>query len=90
MQELYNSKSFNQEIGMKEKILAILSDIRPDIEFENEENLVSDGLLESFDLVQLVATLEEEFDVEIGGRNITKENFDSLDRITMLMESLTK
>lgn len=75
---------------MKEKILAILSDIRPDIEFENEENLVSDGLLESFDLVQLVATLEEEFDVEIGGRNITKENFDSLDRIVSLMESLTR
>jgi acyl carrier protein len=75
---------------MKEKILAILSDIRPDIEFENEENLVSDGLLESFDLVQLVATLEEEFDVEIGGRNITKENFDSLDRIVSLMESLQK
>lgn len=75
---------------MKEKILAILSDIRPDIEFESEENLVSDGLLESFDLVQLVATLEEEFDVEIGGRNITKENFDSLDRIAKLMESLTK
>ena len=75
---------------MKEKILTILSDIRPDIEFENEENLVSDGILESFDLVQLVAALEEEFDVEIGGRNITKENFDSLDRITALMESLTK
>lgn len=75
---------------MKEKILAILSDIRPDIEFENEENLVSDGILESFDLVQLVATLEEEFDVEIGGRNITKENFDSLDRIVKLMEGLTK
>lgn len=75
---------------MKEKILAILSDIRPDIEFENEEKLVSEGLLESFDLVQLVATLEEEFDVEIGGRNITKENFDSLDRIAKLMESLTK
>lgn len=75
---------------MKEKILAILSDIRPDIEFENEENLVSDGILESFDLVQLVAALEEEFEVEIGGRNITKENFDSLDRIVALMESLTK
>lgn len=75
---------------MKEKILAILSDIRPDIEFENEENLVSDGILESFDLVQLVAALEEEFDVEIGGRNITKENFDSWERIAKLMESLTK
>ena len=67
-----------------------MSDIRPDIDFEDEENLVSDGLLESFDLVQLVATLEEEFDVEIGGRNITKENFDSLDKIVSLMESLQK
>lgn len=75
---------------MKEKILAILSDIRPDIDFEDEENLVSDGLLESFDLVQLVATLEEDFGVEIGGRNITKENFDSLDKIVSLMESLQK
>ena len=75
---------------MREKILAILNDIRPDVEFENEENLVSDGVLESFDLVQLVAMLEEEFDVEIGGRNITKENFDSLDRIVKLMESLQK
>ena len=75
---------------MRDKILAILSDIRPDIDFENEENLVSDALLESFDLVQLVSTLEEELGVEIGGRNITKENFDSLDRIVSLMESLQK
>lgn len=75
---------------MKEKILSILNDMRPDIEFETEEGLISEGLLESFDLIQLIATLENEFGVEIGNRNITKENFDSLDRIVSLMESLQK
>lgn len=75
---------------MKEKILSILSDMRPDIEFETEEGLISDGLLESFDLIQLIATLENEFGVEIGNMNITKENFDSLDRIVSLIESLLK
>ena len=75
---------------MKEKILSILSDMRPDIEFETEEGLISDGLLESFDLIQLIATLENEFGVEIGNKNITKENFDSLDRIVSLIDSLLK
>lgn len=73
---------------MKEKILSILNDMRPDIEFETEEGLISDGLLESFDLIQLIATLENEFGVEIGNKNITIENFDSYDRIVSLIERL--
>lgn len=73
---------------MKEKILAILSDIRPDIEFETEEGLISDGLLESFDLIQLIATLENEFGVEIGNKNVTIDNFDSFKKIVSLIESL--
>ena len=71
---------------MKEKILTILSDIRPDIEFETEEGLISNGLLESFDLIQLIASLENEFGVEVGNRNITTENFDSLNKIVSLIE----
>lgn len=73
---------------MKEKILAILSDLRPDIEFETEQGLISEGLLESFDLIQLIAVLENEFGVEIGNKNITIENFDSYDRIVSLIERL--
>lgn len=73
---------------MKEKILAILSDLRPDIEFETEQGLISDGLLESFDLIQLIAVLENEFGVEIGNKNVTIENFDSFDRIVSLIERL--
>ena len=75
---------------MKEKILTILSDIRPDIEFETEEGLISDGLLESFDLIQIIASLENEFGVEVGNRNITTENFDTLNDIVSLIERLQK
>ena len=75
---------------MKEKILTILSELRPDIEFETEEGLISDGLLESFDLIQLIATLENEFGIEIANRYVTTENFDSLTKIVSLVENLQK
>ena len=75
---------------MKERVLAILKDLRPDLDFEKENSLISDGVLESFDLIQLIALLEDEFGIEIGNRYVTTENFDSLERITSLMENLLK
>lgn len=73
---------------MKEKVLAILEDLRPDIDFEAEEGLISDGLLESFDLIQLIALLSDEFGIEISNHLVTIENFDSLDKITELVENI--
>ena len=73
---------------MKEKVLAILEDLRPDIDFEAEEGLISDGLLESFDLIQLIALLSDEFGIEISNHLLTIENFDSLDKITELVENI--
>ncbi len=75
---------------MKEKILKILNELRPDIDFETEEGLISDGLLESFDLIQLIATLENEFGIEISNRYVTTENFDSFNKIVSLVENLQK
>ena len=75
---------------MKEKVLAILTDLWPDIDFEESDGLITEGLLESFDLIQLIAVLEEEFGIEIGNRNVTTENFDSLEKITALVERLQK
>ena len=50
---------------MKEKVMDILMDLRPDVDFENEKKLIGDGILESFDIMSLVAELEDEFDVKI-------------------------
>lgn len=73
---------------MKEKVLEILEDIRPDVEFEKETALIGDGILESFDIISLVSELNEAFNIEITAKDLKPENFNSLDAITALVEQL--
>ncbi|MCR4589260.1 MAG: acyl carrier protein [Lachnospiraceae bacterium] len=73
---------------MREKLLEILSEVRPDIDFESETELVSGSILESFDIVQIVAELDDEFDIEISPKDLTAENFNSLDALEELIERL--
>ena len=75
---------------MREKLLEILSEVRPDIDFENETDLVSGNVLESFDIVQIVAELDDEFDIEISPKDLTAENFNSLDALEELIERLAE
>tara|TARA_B110000003_G_C16608622_1_gene518535 strand:+ start:195 stop:425 length:231 start_codon:yes stop_codon:yes gene_type:complete len=71
-----------------EKILNILADIRPDIEFENETNLVDGGLLDSFDIVSIISELNDAFDIHIRVNHLTPENFNSVKAIMALVTSL--
>lgn len=73
---------------MKEKICDILSDIRPDLDFSSETDLVSGKKLESIDIISIIAELGDEFDIEIGPKYLVAENFDSLDAITALVNKL--
>lgn len=74
---------------MKEKILEILNDINPDIDYETETALVDDDLLDSFDLVSLVSDLNSGFDINITVVDFVPENFNSLSALTALVERLT-
>ena len=51
---------------MREEIMEILTELRPDVEFENEKKLIDDGILDSFDIVSLVGELNDAFDVSIN------------------------
>lgn len=73
---------------MKEKILEILKGLRADVDFESETALVTDGILDSFDIVSLVAELNSEFDVTIGVDDLEPENFDSVDAMVELIEDI--
>ena len=75
---------------MKDKILAILSDLRPDMDFTEDVDFIEEGMLDSFDMVALVDALETEFDVIIGATEILPENFCSLDAIQALVEKNKK
>ncbi len=73
---------------MRERILEILSDTRSDVDFENETLLIDDGILDSFDIIQIVSDLNEEFDIDITADELEPENFNSLDAIIALVQSL--
>lgn len=75
---------------MKEKLLAILIELRPDIDFEMENSLITDGILESFDLIQLLTLIEDELGIKVNNSDVTIENFDSIDAMTNLIEGLGK
>jgi acyl carrier protein len=71
---------------MKNKVINILNQIRPEFDFsEPIENFTEAGMLDSFDVVTLVTSLDEEFEISIDGEDILPENFSSLSRIMILL-----
>ena len=70
------------------EILEILSDLHPDIDFESATNLVDNKILDSFDIVSLIAEINDNFDVAIPAEEIIPENFNSAEAIWSLVERL--
>ena len=70
------------------EIIEILSDLHPDINFETAKNLVDNKILDSFDIVSLIAEINDNFDVAISAEEITPENFNSAESIWALVERL--
>lgn len=70
-----------------EKLYAILEEIRPDVDFRNINTLVTDGYIDSFDIVTIMASIEDEFSVEIPVDSMLPENFDSVEDIMNLINA---
>lgn len=58
-----------------EKLYTLLEEIRPDVDFRNITTLVTDGFIDSFDIVSIIASIEDEFAVEIPVDSMVAENF---------------
>lgn len=71
-----------------EELLEILSEIKPDIDFNNEVNLVDDGILDSLSIIRLVSEIEDEFDVSIGVADLIPENFNTVQDIMTLINRI--
>ena len=71
-----------------ERLLKILNELRPGVDFNSEVALIDDGILDSFDMVALVTEINDEFDIRIGIENLVPENFNSVSSIMELIERL--
>ncbi len=69
-------------------ILEMLGELHEDVDFETCDTLVDDGILDSFDIVTLIAQISDEFDVQITANHITPENFNSAEAIWALVSEL--
>lgn len=72
---------------MKDEILKILKETRPEFQFEENVNFIESGYLDSFDVITIVSDLEIKFDVKINGSLILPENFSSVNLIYNLILS---
>lgn len=71
---------------MKEEIIAILNDLRPEFDFSENVNFIEKGMLDSFDVVSLVDELESQFNIKINGTDVIAENFSTIDKIEALVK----
>lgn len=71
---------------MKEEIIAILTELRPEFNFTEDVNYIEQGMLDSFDIVSLVDSLDEKYNISISGLDIIPENFSSVEAIIRTLE----
>lgn len=69
---------------MKE-VMEILSNLRPDVDFEAEKELVDGEILDSFDIVSLVGELTDAFDIAINPAELVPVNFNSAEAICRMV-----
>ena len=70
-----------------QELMEILNELHPDVDFTREKTLVDDRILDSFDIVTLVAEIGDTFDVQISAVDMVPENFNSVEAIWELIES---
>jgi acyl carrier protein len=63
----------------------ILKEIRPEFDFSTSNDFITDGMLDSFDMMTLVATLDKTYGISIQGTDIVPENFKNLQTIEALL-----
>lgn len=71
-----------------EKLLEILKDLHPEVDFENNEELIDDGILDSLDIVTIVTEIDDKFGVTIPAEEIIPENFNSANALMALITRL--
>ena len=71
-----------------EKLIEILEDLQPEVDYENTEDLIDGRYLDSLTILSLVSEIEDEFDVEIPTVEIVPANFNSAKKIWALIERL--
>ncbi len=67
-------------------IFGMLAELKPEFDFTTSKDFISDGYLDSFDIISLTSMLEEKFHIKIDGLDILPENYDSVEHLIGLVK----
>ena len=71
-----------------DQLLDILEELKPEVDFENSEDLIDGNKLDSLTILSLISEIEDEFDISIPAVDIVPDNFNSAKKIYALIERL--
>lgn len=71
-----------------DELLRILNEIDSEIDYANETNLIDGKCLDSLSILELITEICDTFDIEIGPKWMRNENFNSVDAMWNMIESI--
>ena len=71
-----------------DRLIEILEDIQPDVDYENCTNLIDGHFLSSLDIISLIAELEDEYDITVPAVEIVPANFNSVEAMRKMIKRL--
>lgn len=71
-----------------DQLLALLKEKHPNIDFENDKQLVSGGALDSMEVVTIISEIEDEFDISVTMEYIQPAYFESVETMWEMIEEL--
>jgi len=71
-----------------DELLAILEEIDPDIDYENEVNLIDGKVLDSLSILTLITEICDVFEIEIGPKWMRNENFNSVAAMWRMIQAI--
>lgn len=73
---------------MEKKVLDVLTEEFPEVDFTSSDALVDDGILDSLTITGIIAALSMEFDITIPYEEIVEENFNSVSGLAAMVKRL--
>ena len=71
-----------------EKLIELLKGVRDDVDFNECTTLVDEGILDSFDIIEIINVIDEEYDIKIPAIEIVPKNFNSAEAILNMIQRL--
>ena len=69
-------------------MIELLEDVKGNVDYENCTKLVDDRVLDSFDILSIIGSINDEFDVSVPAKDIVPDNFNSAQAMLDMVKRL--